>query len=217
MIRRRRAALLRVAGEPSSLPRMHVVDLRSHQGSRAAGWPLISPPLERAMDTALQRGGRALLWLNRLGFATRVQCHQCGHVLQCKRCTAPLTFFSRRRELRCRYCATSQPAIAVCPQCRQGSLLYRGRGVEKAASEVARKFPTAALRIYDRRASAADDAVRRSGAGSGQWNGYARLVAHAASKVRRSPATRPAGKPRKGGDFFLPRRIMTRDRRPRVG
>ena len=102
MIRRRRAALLRVAGEPSSLPRMHVVDLRSHQGSRAAGWPLISPPLERAIDAALQRDGRALLWLNRLGFATRVQCHQCGHVLQCKRCTAPLTFFSRRRELRCR-------------------------------------------------------------------------------------------------------------------
>lgn len=150
-------------------PRIYVVDVHMHQGSKRRGWPLITPPLERALDQTLQQDGRALVWLNRLGFATRVQCQKCGHVMACERCAAPLTFFSRERVLRCRYCAAEQPAVDACPHCRENTLRYRGRGVEKAASEVARKFPTATLQVYDRRGRGArTEAVEASGEPSAQ-------------------------------------------------
>ena len=156
MARARRATWVQVAWDGRALPRRHVVDLRSHQfrpsrEGRERGWPLITPPLERALDATLQHQQRALLWLNRLGFATRVQCHLCGHVLQCAQCTIALVYFSRQRALRCRYCAASSPAPERCPQCRKDGLQYRGRGVEKVASEIARRFPAVPLRVYERR------------------------------------------------------------------
>lgn len=151
MAQRHQAQWLRVAATARARPRIFLVDLRSYRAHRqGGGWPLISPPLERRLDAALQRKQRALLWLNRLGFATRIQCHQCGHVLQCDHCHAPLTFFSRQRALRCRYCDTTQPAPDRCPGCHQGYLRYQGRGIEKVASEVARHFPTASTRLLER-------------------------------------------------------------------
>jgi primosomal protein N' (replication factor Y) len=72
------------------LPPVQVVDLR--QELREGNRHILSRALQAALADVLARREQAILFLNRRGSATFVLCRDCGHVLKCPRCDAPLTF-----------------------------------------------------------------------------------------------------------------------------
>jgi primosomal protein N' (replication factor Y) len=43
------------------------------------------------LESTLERGEQAILFLNRRGTATYIFCRDCGHVLRCPNCETPLT------------------------------------------------------------------------------------------------------------------------------
>src|SRR5215216_4751425 len=71
----------RVVGE---LPPVRVVDLR-----REAGYPL-SAPLLSELRTIAERGGKAILLLNRRGVAPALHCRACGTTIRCPNCDVSL-------------------------------------------------------------------------------------------------------------------------------
>ncbi len=80
------------------LPPVRIVDMRQElqQGNRS----IFSRPLQEALGAALGRGEQAILFLNRRGAAAFVMCRDCGHVVACPNCSAPLVMHYDDREQR---------------------------------------------------------------------------------------------------------------------
>jgi primosomal protein N' (replication factor Y) (superfamily II helicase) len=131
------------------MPPVELVDLRSAPRLREAGALPWSERLDAEVVAALARREQALLLLNRRGFATILQCPDCGSVRQCPRCSISLTVHQAPPGLRCHYCGHDQPIPPACPEC--GSVVQRMRGVGTQQLErfLAARFPEARLARMD--------------------------------------------------------------------
>ena len=115
---------------------------------------LISPELETALAQTLNRGEQAIIFLNRRGYSTFVQCDYCGHVLNCPNCDVSLTYYKYADALRCHYCGYDEPAPDSCPKCGRRDLSYSGFGTERVAALLKKIFPDARIDRLDRDRSA---------------------------------------------------------------
>jgi primosomal protein N' (replication factor Y) len=121
------------------LPAIEAIDLRAEGPPRGR---FIAPRLAEAVQSALERGGQALLFLNRRGFAPLTLCRQCGFRLACPNCDAWLVDHRFRRRLVCHHCGFSMPPPTQCPNCQAtDSFVAVGPGVERLEQEAAELFP----------------------------------------------------------------------------
>jgi primosomal protein N' (replication factor Y) len=117
-----------------SLPPVRVVDLR-----REAGYPLSAPLLDE-LGGVEERGGRAILLLNRRGIAPALHCRACGTTLRCPLCDVALVLHGDER-LRCHHCGHSEAGPSVCPACGSVELARIGAGTQRLERELAAKLP----------------------------------------------------------------------------
>ncbi|MDP6647245.1 MAG: primosomal protein N' [Dehalococcoidales bacterium] len=129
------------------LPRVEVVDLREEL--KAGNRSLLSRALFQAITKALADDEQVILFLNRRGGATFIQCRQCGFVLRCHRCDVPLTYHSVRNVLVCHQCNYRIPSPQVCPYCQSHRIKFLGMGIEKLEQETAQAFRQARLLRWD--------------------------------------------------------------------
>lgn len=122
----------RIATRP--LPEVEVVDLTAE--ATMGKIPVLGRRLQEELRATVQRGEQAIIFLNRRGFATYVQCLGCGHVERCPHCDITLTYHLARRELACHHCGHTAPVIESCPQCQGWMLGFTGMGTEKVEGEV---------------------------------------------------------------------------------
>ena len=132
---------------PAPLPEVEVVDLREEL--KAGNRSLLSRSLFRAMTDTLAQHEQIILFLNRRGTATFVQCRDCGFVLGCKRCSAPLTYHAAEKKLLCHHCRHSISLPEVCPQCLSRRLKFLGIGTQRVEEEVRHLFPGARVLRWD--------------------------------------------------------------------
>lgn len=130
------------------LPDVAVVDLRSEFGQRGSRGA-ISRPLHAAMHLALKEDGQIILLLNRRGFATSIQCPQCGFVVECPNCDIALTHHRQDEKAICHYCDYGIPAPTRCPDCRFEGIRFSGFGTQKLEAEVRSRFPDVACLRMD--------------------------------------------------------------------
>ena len=116
------------------LPPVRVVDLR-----REAGYPLSAPLLAELGELA-DRGGKAILLLNRRGVAPALHCRACGTTPRCESCDVALTLHADRR-LHCHHCGYQEPAPALCAACGSPELARLGAGSERLEAELAERLP----------------------------------------------------------------------------
>lgn len=133
---------------PSPLPEVEVVDLRDEL--KAGNRSLFSRSLTQAMTEALAHHEQVILFLNRRGTATFVQCRDCGFVFRCSHCTASLTYHSATRKLVCHHCRYSVTLPVECPQCLSHRLRFLGIGTQRVEEEVRQFFPQARILRWDR-------------------------------------------------------------------
>lgn len=146
----------RVDGRP--LARVRLADLRRRaRAPEGAASKHLTPMLLEAMGRTLERNEQGILFLNRRGHSTYLQCRGCGVVARCASCDVPLTVHAEDEALRCHYCNASRRLAAACPECGAPDLWFGGVGIQKVEREVARLFPAARLARLDL------DAVRRRG------------------------------------------------------
>jgi primosomal protein N' (replication factor Y) len=117
-----------------SLPPVRIVDLR-----REAGYPLSAPLLEE-LGGIEERGGRAILLLNRRGIAPALHCRACGTTLRCPLCEVALVLHGDER-LRCHHCGHSETGPSACPSCGSVDLARIGAGTQRLERELASKLP----------------------------------------------------------------------------
>lgn len=144
----------RIAERP--LPKVEVIDLRKEfRGEDAA--PIFSARLKAALAANHQAGKQSVLFLNRRGYATYVQCRACGEPLSCPHCSVSLTFHRQRGQLRCHYCGYTRRNVRVCPACHEPALDGTGIGTEQVEAALTHVLPDARIARLDR------DTVRRRG------------------------------------------------------
>ena len=124
---------LRKRVDGSQPPALEIVDMRDHHG-------VFSAPLAEALTATVDAGEKAILFLNRRGFASYLVCDHCGHAWECPRCDVTLTLFGGRT-LRCRTCGHAEPAPAACPACGSSDLARHGFGTERLEREVRLLLP----------------------------------------------------------------------------
>ncbi len=130
------------------LPPIQVVDMR--QELRAGNRSVFSRALETAVSETLERGEQSILFLNRRGTATFVNCRDCGHVMNCPRCGIPLTFHQPRLMLVCHQCGRRESQPHVCPNCGSERIRFFGLGTERLEEMVRARWPEAHLVRWDR-------------------------------------------------------------------
>ncbi len=136
-----------VPGRDTSLPPIEVVDLREElkRGNRS----IFSTSLSGAIETVLANREQAILFLNRRGAATSVQCRDCGYVLACRRCDTHLSYHLAEDLLLCHQCNQRSPVPQTCPRCNSRRIRYLGLGTQKLEQEVRQAFPGARLLRWD--------------------------------------------------------------------
>jgi len=143
--------------EAGPLPEVDVVDLREEL--KASNRSIFSRPLAAAMHRALDAREQVILFLNRRGTASFVQCRDCGFVPECRSCAVALTYHeseggqtpARLGALICHYCRRQiKPLPTRCPECQGGRIRQVGLGTQRVEEEVRRAFPEARTLRWDR-------------------------------------------------------------------
>ena len=134
--------------EGSLLPQVEVVDLRDEL--KAGNRSIFSRSLSQAIAKAVVNREQVILFLNRRGGATFVQCRNCGFVLRCKRCEVTLTHHLAEDVLVCHQCNYKMPVPQICPRCLSRRIKFLGIGTQKLGQEAGYTFPQARLLRWDR-------------------------------------------------------------------
>ncbi|MER3425055.1 MAG: primosomal protein N' [Nitrospiraceae bacterium] len=140
-----RSEKLLVISQPVMPPAIHLVDLR-----RLPHGTILSEPMIEGIAAALKSGERAILYLNRKGFAPALLCRACGQALRCQRCSVALTFYKQAGHLSCHYCNAVFPLPDTCPSCFAARIEPIGVGTEGVEEIVLRLFPNARVARLDR-------------------------------------------------------------------
>lgn len=136
--------------DDKKMPIVRVVDMR-HAMRGDKGTPIFSPKLKEAITQRLERSEQTMLFLNRRGYSTSLQCPKCGYVAECPNCSVSLTYHRQAQKLLCHTCGHETKPPSVCPEktCRNPDIRYAGLGTERVESTLAKLFPQARIRRMD--------------------------------------------------------------------
>jgi primosomal protein N' (replication factor Y) len=140
---------LRQRADDRHLPVVRVVDMRHER--REQGPPIFSRMLREAILRRLEAHEQTILFLNRRGYSTALQCPKCGYVAGCPNCSVALTYHRRDQRLCCHICGHQAPAPTVCPRpdCRNPAIRYFGLGTQRVEEALNRLFPHARVQRMD--------------------------------------------------------------------
>ena len=125
--------------------RVRVVDMRRE--FRGASGSVFSHVLRDALLEVAKRREKAVLLLNRRGFASFLMCRECGCVPTCPHCSTALTYHERTHNLICHSCGRSWPTRAYpdpstrCPNCGSRYLGQFGVGTQRVEDELGMLLP----------------------------------------------------------------------------
>jgi primosomal protein N' (replication factor Y) len=132
------------------MPHVRVVDMRQ-AAHKEKGTPLFSPQLKEAINQRLEKGEQTILFLNRRGYSTSLQCPKCGYVCECPNCSLALTFHRQEQKLACHICGHVEKVPLVCPneKCKNPAIRFSGTGTQRVEETLAKLFPKARIQRMD--------------------------------------------------------------------
>ena len=115
---------------------------------------MLSRPLLQALRENVDQGGKSILFINRRGSASFVQCLSCGTIRRCPNCHTPLSLHRRPRRgggsrLQCHYCSYSVGAARQCRTCNGTGIARRAAGTEGVEETVRGFFPNTPVLRWD--------------------------------------------------------------------
>ena len=134
--------------DDKKLPDIHVVDMRI-EVMRQRGLVTLSRLLVDHMHRRFERKEQIILFINRRGYSSSMQCRKCGHVEECPHCSVSMTYHRADETLKCHLCGHSRGAPAVCPACAAPDIRWRGMGTQRVEEAVRRVLPRARLERMD--------------------------------------------------------------------
>jgi primosomal protein N' (replication factor Y) len=136
--------------DSQKMPYVRVVDMRQ-AAYKEKGPPIFSPQLKEAITQRLERGEQTILFLNRRGYSSSLQCPKCGYVANCPNCSITLTYHRIDQRLSCHICGHVAKVPAVCPElkCKNPAIRFAGTGTQKVEEVLVKLFPKARIKRMD--------------------------------------------------------------------
>ncbi len=115
-----------------AMPGVELLDMRE-LGPRAG--PL--HPRVREALIGLAPDEKAIVMLNRRGYAPHLSCASCGEAIGCPHCDVSLVMHRGSGRMVCHHCSHSEPIPRECPSCGSVALARAGAGTERVEALVA--------------------------------------------------------------------------------
>jgi primosomal protein N' (replication factor Y) len=131
------------------MPEIDIVDRRESKNNDENCWPFTNDSLKE-IKKKVDANEQVIVFVNRLGYASYVQCRSCGYQFLCKNCTLSLKYFRKSNELKCSTCDYKEPLPECCPTCENMKLLQKGFGTERLEEVLIKKFPDIKVGRFDR-------------------------------------------------------------------
>ncbi|MCH7736976.1 MAG: primosomal protein N' [Chloroflexi bacterium] len=131
----------------SRLAQVQICDMRRElrEGNRS----IFSRVLAQGLKDCVAGGRQAILFLNRRGASSIVQCRDCGHVVTCRSCSVSMTYHSTQSRLLCHRCNRGARMPTTCPACRGTHIRQLGAGTQRVVEEVKKLLPDATVDRLD--------------------------------------------------------------------
>jgi len=130
------------------MPDIQVVDMRI-EVTRSRGLVTLSRLLVDHMHQRFARKEQIILFINRRGYSSSMQCRKCGHVEECPHCSVAMTYHRADETLKCHLCGHQRGAPVACPACAAPDIRWRGLGTQRVEEAVRRVLPRARLERMD--------------------------------------------------------------------
>lgn len=131
------------------LPFIDIVDMRVEAMRQRGGGVTLSRRLVDGMHARLAKKEQTILFINRRGYSSAMQCRKCGHVEECPHCSVSMTYHRTDETLRCHLCGHQRDAPARCPSCASPEIKWRGTGTQRVEESVRRVLPKARIERID--------------------------------------------------------------------
>lgn len=125
------------------LPVIQPINVKELRRTKQMKSTILSPPLISSMRKALDNNKQIILFQNRRGFASMLECKTCSWTPHCTHCDVSLTYHKGQRMLICHYCGATYPVPTICPECETPTLDAQGYGTERIEEEVREQLPDA--------------------------------------------------------------------------
>ncbi|HET8862398.1 MAG TPA: primosomal protein N' [Solirubrobacterales bacterium] len=118
------------------MPPVEVLDMR--EADPRSG-PL-HPATWEALGEVRDLGQKAIVMVNRRGFAPWLTCRSCGRHWDCPNCDVSLIVHRQAERVVCHHCAHSEPLPRTCPDCDSTTLSRAGVGTEQLEALLAEQL-----------------------------------------------------------------------------
>ncbi|MBX4189090.1 hypothetical protein KW785_00660 [Candidatus Parcubacteria bacterium] len=131
-----------------------LVDMRKRK------FEVMSPELKDMLTRAIQENKRVFLFGARKGLAPSTVCGDCGSLLLCDNCQAPLVLHETHDKSKpnegesrlyiCHHCGARRSAATRCDTCNSWKLNALGVGIDRIVAEVEALFPSVPVLVLDK-------------------------------------------------------------------
>jgi len=108
------------------MPPVELVDMREADPRSGP----VHPDTWEALEGVRAAGAKAIVMINRRGFAPWLTCRSCGHHWNCPNCDVSLIVHRHSGRLVCHHCAHVEAQPRACPKCASTTLSRAGAGTE---------------------------------------------------------------------------------------
>lgn len=130
---------------------------------------IISNRLKEVLSLARETNDRTFLFCGRKGMHPETVCSDCGEIVTCENCNAPVVLYGRKNAEKettpssraklatrpenlfvCHHCGERREADVLCKKCNGWRLTTLGIGTEKVYEEIKKLFPETLVQILDK-------------------------------------------------------------------
>lgn len=121
-------------------PETEIKILNIEQERKEGNFSMFSNDLREVLIKNALEKKNTIIFVPRLGYAS-LFCSFCRKTIRCSHCLALMFLYESNSEnllLRCRQCKNEEPAIKMCPNCKETLLANKGYGVQKVVERLKR-------------------------------------------------------------------------------
>jgi primosomal protein N' (replication factor Y) len=134
-----------------SFPKLKMLDIKNRFKENDPAWPFLDETLSEIQEK-LSKGEQVLIFINKLGYSSFIQCRNCSHQFYNDNCGCQnnLRYFKKKNCLSCSHCDFVMPMPDQCPECGGISLMNKGFGTEKVEQVLKEIYPNFTIDRFDR-------------------------------------------------------------------
>jgi len=130
-----------------------LIDMKQKQEDGSNPFNVLSPELVQLISDTKEHSEHLFIFSGRKGLAPSTVCGDCGKIVTCGRCSAPVTLYTKKDEenfFMCNKCGLKRSAAERCTNCESWKLNTLGIGIELVEEEIKKRFPDITLFRLDK-------------------------------------------------------------------